>query len=114
MTGVIVVGVHAQILKHIVRHRLDDVSSIKLERKESNACERTNSDINLFHQHGDAHYRINKWPYLPNEALLFIVIPLEMGVPSVYSFICRDGPVDFRILGSIECAVIRDLALSKS
>lgn len=90
LAGVIVIGVHAQVLEHIIRHCLDDVSSIKLERKEGNACESTNSDIDLFHQHR-VHIikkKKKKGSYLPNETLLFAFFPLEVRIPSVYPFVC--------------------------
>lgn len=52
--------------------------------------------------------------YLSNETFLFAFFPLEVRIPSVYPFVCRNGSVDFRILGGIECAVVRNLSLSKS
>lgn len=44
---IVVVCVHPQIFQHVVRHGLDYVPSVQLQRKECDACECTDANINL-------------------------------------------------------------------
>lgn len=47
LAGVVVVGIHAQVSQHVVGHGLDDISSVQLECKKSDASKRAHSEINL-------------------------------------------------------------------
>jgi hypothetical protein len=47
LTGVVIVGVHAQITQHVVGSGLQDISSIKLQRKESDTGKYTDAPVDL-------------------------------------------------------------------